>query len=111
MKTKIYIQLIAVYFIYALSVLFSKMAGLQDSNMGFIFYYLISLGFMGIYAILWQLVLKKIDLSKAYPFKCFTILFALIFGFIIWHEPITLKMIIGIILIFSGVILVGAQDE
>lgn len=111
MKSKIYFQLIAVYFIYALSVLFSKIAGLQDSDMSFMFFYVISLGFMGIYAILWQLVLKKIDLSKAYPFKCFTILFALIFGFVIWREPITFKMIVGIILIFSGVLLVGAQDE
>ena len=106
-KNKLYIKLIAVYFIYSLSVLFSKIAGVQDNNISFIVFYFISLGFMGIYAILWQIILKKNDLSKAYPFKCLTIVFLMIFGYFMWNEVITFNIIIGTLLIFAGVMLLG----
>ena len=42
-KNKLYIKLIAVYFIYSLSVLFSKIAGVQDNNISFIVFYFIDL--------------------------------------------------------------------
>ena len=45
-KNKLYIKLIAVYFIYSLSVLFSKIAGVQDNNISFIVFYSVKVTFV-----------------------------------------------------------------
>ena len=44
---------------------------------------------LGIYALLWQQVIKKFELSVAYANKAVTLLWALIWGIFIFHEKIT----------------------
>jgi len=58
---------------------------------------------MGIYAILWQIVLKKIPLTNAYLFKSMTVLFTLFFAWMIFGESVTWKNILGAFFIIAGI--------
>lgn len=111
LKIRNYIFLIITFFIYSLSLLFSKIASMQADTINFFMYYIISIFVMGVYAIFWQLILKKIPLSIAFPTKAITILFSLILGYLIFNEAITLKKIISIVIIMIGIVLVGYENN
>jgi len=111
LKIRNYIFLVITFFIYSLSLVFSKIASMQDNSFNFILYYIISILIMCVYAILWQLILKKIPLSIAFPTKAITILFSLILGYFIFNEAITLKKITSIVIIMIGIVLVGYEGD
>ncbi len=111
LKFKNYIFLIVTFFVYSLSLLFSKFASIQLDSFYFLFFYGISVLIMVLYAILWQMVLKNMSLSVAFPFKAITLIFSLMFGYLIFNEVITIKKIIAIIIIIIGIILVGNEYE
>lgn len=106
-KARDILSLILTFFVYSLSVLFSKMASMQNSQTSFLVFYGISLCCMAVYAILWQFCLKKMPLNVAYSLKSITILFSVLFGIFLFHEGISWKMIAGMALIFTGIYLMG----
>lgn len=57
---------------------------------------------LGIYAILWQMALKKVQLSQAYPFRSLGIVFGLAIAGFVFHETITLLNLMG-----SGLVIIG----
>ena len=66
-------------------------------------FYILSLGFLVLQAIVWQQALIHFPLSVAYPFMSlvnFVILFA---SAILFHEGITLANIMGLVLISVGI--------
>ena len=104
LKIKDYIFLHLLLLGYAFCSVFSKLASLNPfMSKKFIIYYFISLLILGIYALLWQQVLKKFPLTTAFINKSVTIIWGMILGFIFFSEVITLKMIIGAIIILIGV--------
>jgi len=60
---------------------------------------------MGAYAICWQQVLKRIDLSTAYMFKGTSLIFVMLLAFAIFGEAITMMNIIGACVIIVGIAL------
>ena len=64
-----------------------------------------AIGVMGLYAILWQQILKRIELSLAYMFKGISIVFVMLLAHIIFGEQITWNNIIGAIIIILGIVL------
>lgn len=105
------ILLFFVFLIYSISVLFSKFASMQQTTFLFVMFYSISLVFLLIYAIGWQVVLKYSNLSIVYPLKVITLLFSMFFGIIFFEETISFGMMIGTVIIFIGVFLVGGTHE
>lgn len=67
-------------------------------------------GILGVYAILWQQIIKDFSPSVAYSNKSVTTIWVLIFSFVFFHEEITLNNILGAIVIILGVILVSQND-
>ena len=59
---------------------------------------------LGIYAIIWQQVLKRIELTTAYMFKGTSLIFVLLFSALIFNETITLWNIVGASLIVGGIV-------
>lgn len=57
---------------------------------------------LGIYAVMWQQVLKRVDLSLAYMFKGTSLLFILVLMALCFGEPITPMKLVG-----TGIIIVG----
>lgn len=54
-------------------------------------------------SIVWQLILKRIDLSKVYPINSIVPVLILVVGATVFNETITLNNILGAIVLVSGV--------
>lgn len=116
MKKKIDIKSIILleiaFFIYSLSSMFSKYAMYNNpTTMHIITFYFLSLFMLGVYAIIWQQVLKRMELSVAFANKGITIIWGLIWGLLIFKEKITIGMIIGVIIVITGIVVMMYNKE
>ena len=66
---------------------------------------------MGLYAVLWQQVLKRIELSLAYMFKGTSIVFIMLLAYVLFGEPITWNNIVGAIIIICGIVLYAHSTQ
>ena len=64
---------------------------------------------LGGYAVFWQQIIKRFALSVAYANRAFAIFWSMLWALIIFGERVTLKNIIGVVVIFAGIMLVN-QD-
>lgn len=107
-----YIFLHVVLIIYSLGALFSKMASKSDfMSLKFIIYYGLVLFVLFIYAILWQQLLKKFDLTIIFANKGMVIAWGMIWGKVFFKEQLKWNMFIGAILIILGILLVVSEDK
>lgn len=56
---------------------------------------------------LWLLVLSKVNVSVAYPFAGLGFILIVIFGWLIFHEPVSISRITGTTFIALGIYLVS----
>ena len=80
-------------------------------SLKFCLFYGMSIFILGIYAIFWQQILKKFDLTTAFFNKAITILWGMLWGVLFFKETITLNMIIGAVIVLIGVGLVVKDYE
>ena len=66
---------------------------------------------LGVYALLWQQVIKRFELSVAYANKAITLLWALVWGILIFHEEITPGKVIGILLVMAGIYVLNTGER
>ncbi len=66
---------------------------------------------LGIYAIVWQQIIKRMPLVSAYANKAVTVIWGIVWGRLFFEETITLKKIIGAIVIIAGILLVVTDKE
>lgn len=82
----------------------SKVAAMQPFlSIGFFLYWLMGIALMGIYAIGWQQVMKRLPLTVAYANKAVTVVWGLLWGSIFFHEPVTAGKLAGSLLVVIGV--------
>ncbi len=72
----------------------------------FITYYCLIIFIMGVYAILWQQIIKKFELSVAYANKGTVIIWTFIWAVLFFQETITVNNILGAVLVIAGIVLV-----
>ena len=60
---------------------------------------------LGLYAVCWQQILKRVELSTAYMFKGTSLIFIMLFAFALFGEAITIMNVIGAIVIVIGITL------
>ena len=100
------IALIGVNLLYASVTLFTKYASQQDfGSMAYCLGLAGAIGVMGAYAICWQQILKRVELSTAYMFKGTSLIFVMLLAFAFFGEAITLMNIIGACVIIVGIAL------
>ena len=98
--------LIGVNLIYACTTIFTKMASREEMlSWPYLLWIAGAVGVMGLYAILWQQVIKRMEISTAYMFKGTSLIFGLMFACLLFGEQITLNNIIGAAIIISGIAL------
>lgn len=101
-----YIVLVAINLLYACVSIFTKYASQSEFlSWGYVWAVAGAIGVMGLYAVLWQQVLKRIELSLAYMFKGTSIVFVMLLAHVIFGEQITWNNIVGAIIIVSGIML------
>ncbi len=111
-KTTDYVFLHLVFLIVALGNVAAKTAGGAPVLSGrWIVFYGLFLGSMGVYALLWQQVLKRIPLTTAFCNKAVTIVWSMLFGLLFFGEAITWRNLLGAAIVIVGVLLVVTGDE
>lgn len=116
MKNKIKIgdilALQVVFLIYSVNSIVAKLASEQERfGLLFFVFYALEVVILGIYAILWQQIIKKFELSVAYANKAVTLLWAMIWGALLFKEQITLPKVAGICLVIVGIIILNSKEE
>lgn len=102
------IVLIGVNMVYACVGICTKMAALQTPfSWPYLLWFAGAVAIIGIYAILWQQVLRRIELSTAYMFKGTTLIFTMLIAALLFGEAITVPNIIGSIIIITGITLLA----
>ena len=66
---------------------------------------------LGVYAIIWQQLLKKFDVSIAYANKAMGLLWSIVWAILIFNDTITIKNVIGVLIVIIGTIIVNNEDE
>jgi drug/metabolite transporter (DMT)-like permease len=70
-------------------------------------YLWLSIGCYGISAILWMVILSRVEVSFAYAFLSLGFVIVALLGYLIFNEHITRLRIVGIVFICTGVLLVS----
>lgn len=111
-KAKILILLSLSLVIQSLSSVFIKYAGkFETLSKEFIFFYVLAVGCLGVFAIMWQLLLELIPLTTAYLRKGILYILILIWSVILFKEQITWNNIIGSIIIIVGISIHGMDEH
>lgn len=107
-----YIVLHIVVLCYSTGGIFSKLASKElFLSLEFCLFYGIVIMILGIYAIVWQQVLKHFTLTTAFCNKAISVIWGMVWGRLFFDESITINMIIGAVIVMIGVIMVVKADE
>jgi drug/metabolite transporter (DMT)-like permease len=111
-KLNSYILLHGLLIVYSFSSVLSKLAANEEFlSFKFCLCYSGIIVLLGIYAIFWQQIIKKLPLTSAYANRAITIIWGILWGMIFFKENLTLGMIIGSLLIISGIVLYALSDS
>ena len=110
-KIKKYVPLHLTVLLFSFTSVFSKMAsgcfsrnGLADPML-YVFLFLMLLDCF-LYALVWQKIIKKFDLNVAYANKNIYLIWSQIWAVLIFHENLSVQNIVGLLLVFIGVLVV-----
>lgn len=96
--------------IYSVSSVMAKVAsGYSFLSFYFCLFYGFELCTLVIYALLWQQMIKKIDLSIAYANRALLLLWSIVWSIFIFHDAITIYNVIGILFVITGTLVVNAD--
>lgn len=109
---KTYLGLHLCLMFYAVGGIFSKRAANADFlSLEYILNYGMVLAILMVYAVFWQMILKKVPLTVAMANKSVTVIWGLIYGFLFFQEKITPANLIGAVIIIVGIIIVVNGDK
>lgn len=97
--------------IYSMSGICSKLAAQQEfMSFQFCFFYAIIIFLLGLYAIGWQQIIKRLPLTTAFANKAVTVVWGIIWGALFFQEPITAGKVVGAALVVIGVVIYARAD-
>ena len=100
--------LIAINLLYACTGICTKMASMQEPmSWPYLLWFGGAVAIIGAYALCWQQVLRRIELSTAYMFKGTTLIFTMLIAALLFGEAITIPNIVGSAIIITGIILLA----
>lgn len=111
-KFKNIILLQAVVIIYTSTSIIGKLAAdTEVMSFKFIMFYGLDVFFLGIYAICWQQMIKRFDLSVAYANRTMALLWTGLWAVVIFKDTLTVKQIIGIVVVVIGTVIINLKPE
>lgn len=109
---KLMIMLHMLMIVYSLNGILTKhAAGACFLSLKFILCYGGVVLILGVYAIIWQQIIKYIPLTTAYANKAVTVIWGIVWGILLFKERLNLGKIIGAAIVFAGVVLFGFADN
>ena len=109
LKQILYLQLIVI--LYTMAGIMAKLASLGSSPVRLMFFLLLDVFFLGVYAFFWQKIIKVLPLSVAYANRAMSLLWSAVWAGIIFGEEITVKQWLAIALVVLGTLLVNLEGE
>ena len=97
--------------LYTISGIAAKLASnYAFLSKGFILCYGAEIAVLGVYAIIWQQIIKRVDISIAYANRAMAIFWSMLWAFLLFKEQITVQNLLGVALIFIGTWVVNSSD-
>ncbi len=94
--------------VYSLSTVAGNLAGQNPFlSRNYIIFFGLEFVILAIYAVLWQQVIKRFELSIAYCNKSVTLLWSMLWNFLIFSQVITPGKVVGVLLVMVGVIVMN----
>ena len=110
-NARVFLALHALLLLFSLTTVLSKLAaGEECLSPRFCLFFGGEFVLLGIYALGWQQILKRLPLTVAYTNKAVTLLWSLVFGVLLFHETVSVKQLVGCALAIAGVILFVRAD-
>lgn len=104
----------AVVVIYTFAGIIGKVAAGQEP-VKFLMLYAAEIGVLGVYAILWQQMIRKFELSVAYANRSVALAWSLLWAVLIFGEELTVKKAAGVAFVIAGTAIInsggGKEDE
>ena len=111
-RIKNILMLQGIIIIYTLSGIMSKKASANSAEpVRFMFFVGMDLLFLGIYALLWQQMIKRFELSVAYANRSMAILWSMVWAVVFFHDNITIKNVIGVVLVMIGTLIINTDTS
>ena len=108
---KLLVVLQAAVCLYTLSGVAAKLASNYEFlSLGFILCYGGEIAILGIYAVIWQQIIKRVDISVAYANRALAVFWSMLWAFLLFKEQVTLQNLLGVCLIFAGTWVVNSSD-
>lgn len=110
-RVKRYILLHLTVMLFSLTSVFSKAAAVFYNKRGltspwvYVFLFLMLLN-CAVYAFAWQKAIKHFDLNVAYANRTVYMIWAQVWSVLIFHENLTAVNILGLVMVFIGVLVV-----
>ena len=102
----------AIVAIYTLSGVMGKFAAAQEfMSWPFILLYGSEVAILGIYALLWQQIIKRMDLSIAYANRAVALLWSMLWAVLFFKEGVSVQNIAGVLIVIAGTIIVNSENE
>ena len=96
--------------IYTINSIIAKFATKAEPlSLEFFLFYAAEVCVLGVYAICWQQMIKRFELSVAYANRSMAILWTALWSVLIFKESLSVKQLAGIILVVIGTIVVNLQ--
>ena len=110
-KYKNYIFLHLIILQLSLGGVLSKFASQTDfMSVKFCLLYGLMIANLGVYAILWQQIIKKLPLTTAFCNKAINVIWGMLWGVIVFSETISWNMLLGSAIVLIGVVMVVKSD-
>ena len=114
-KTSRFLLLIELQFvviIYSLANVMSKIASNYSFlSPPFILAYAGEIALLGIYALLWQQMIQRLDLTSAYAGRAVALFWSMLWAVLIFHETISLQNILGCVIVIIGTLVVTTAPD
>ena len=111
-NSKILFLLHLLLMVYSASGICSKLAsGEPFFSLKFCFFYGIVIVLMGVYAIGWQQIIKRMPLTAAFANKAVTVVWGLVWGVVFFGESVTVGKVIGAALVIVGIVIFSGADK
>lgn len=104
----------AVVMVYTFAGIIGKFAAGQEA-LEFLLLYAVEIGVLGVYAILWQQMIRRFELSVAYANRSVALAWSLLWAVLIFGEELTVKKLAGAAFVIAGTVIIngggGKENE
>lgn len=101
-----------VIIIYTISSVMSKAASASgDHLLRFFLFFGMEFVALGVYALLWQQMIKRFELSVAYANRSMAVVWSMVWAVIFFHDTITVQNVAGVVLVVIGIWIINTDTE